>query len=268
MAAEASLTAWWNGEVDDKGEPFYAIDVSPNGTNKGAMFGDLPGTNLVPEGGEQAFLFNSGDQDSRYINVPHDESLSTAGEHTIAARVKWTGIPGGDGQDTLLSKGPSNRATYALHVTAEGKIKYTVYREYFHKCSACWLFCCGDSCCADPGRKRAPLECVTDSSIAPNEWVHVAATYDDHIMRVYLNGTRACEQSAYHRWKGSGYQTHWLIPERLVENADDLTIGRALDGTSSWPFRGMMDDIQFFKVALDAEKIANLSSSGTCEPEP
>jgi hypothetical protein len=30
----------------------------------------------------------------------------------------------------------------------------------------------------------------------------------------------------------------------------------------------MMDDIQFFKVALDAEKIANLSSSGTCEPDP
>jgi len=85
-------------------------------------------------------------------------------------------------------------------------------------------------------------------------------------MRVYVNGELACQRPAAHEWPGT-FSRHVKLPVNLVENEADLTIGR--DGSEPsprWPFLGLMDDIQFFNVALDAEQIANLSSSGTCPP--
>ena len=269
----SGLMAWWTGEVfetEEEGETEVSVTAKDVvGGLEGEMFGDVPNTNLViDDQDEQVFLFNSGNQDSRYITVQHDDSFSTEQEHTIAARVKWDGVAGGVEQATLLTKGsPDKGANYALYLTAEGKVKYTVHHNYFQKCSACWLFCCGDGCCADHGHDSMTIECVTERTINEKEWVHIAATYGDHFMRVYLNGELACQRPAYEEWQ-SGWTRHWRVPQTLVENKDALYIGRGPSGASPpWAFRGLMDDIQFFDVALDAETIAILGSSGIC-PTP
>lgn len=265
--SQVGLTAWWNGGVGETREHYYAQDVGGGFANNGVMFGDKSMTNLaIDDHGEQVFLFNSGQQDSRYINVEHHESLSTDNEHTIAARVKWWGVAPRAAQATLLSKGPPGGATYALYVTKEGKIKYTVHHNYHHKCW--WLAPWGrdDGACRDPGYGSETISCVTDTPIVQDEWVHVAATFGGHTMRVYVNGELACQRPTAHEWRGT-FSHHVKLPVNLVENEADLTIGRdASDPSPLWPFLGLMDDIQFFNVALDEEQIANLSSSGTCLP--
>lgn len=222
---------------------------------------------------EQIFLFNQRlDQRTRFIDVASHPSLSTNYEHTIAARVYWEGGASGADQATLLSKGPPERATYALHITNEGKIKYTIYRTFYETCWYCdYISGCVDWSCADRGHVNERVECVTANPIVPQEWVNVAATFGGDLMRVYVNGELACQKYTFSKRETSGatwhrYRIHTV---NLIENADALRIGCDPNATSPrWPFRGLMDNIQFFKVALNVEQIAHLNSLGTCSPGP
>lgn len=277
---QVSLTAWWDGSYYETADgAFMARDIwsteVPNGiANDGVMFGDDPGTNLTIDlEGEQVFLFNQRlDQRTRFIDVASHPSVSTGYEHTIAARVNWEGVASGAEQATLLSKGPPERATYALYVTKEGKIKYVIYRRFYETCWYCdYISGCVDWSCADRGHVNEMVECVTENPIVPKEWVNVAATFGGDLMRVYVNGALACQKNTFSEWTTSGgvwykYRRHTV---NLIENADALRIGCDPGATSPrWPFRGLMDNIQFFKVALNGEQIAHLNSLGTCSPSP
>jgi hypothetical protein len=276
---QVSLTAWWDGSYYEADTAFMARDIWPTEVpdgiaNDGAMFGDDAMTNLVIVlDDEQIFLFNQRlDQRTRFIDVASHPSLSTNYEHTIAARVYWEGGASGADQATLLSKGPPERATYALHITNEGKIKYTIYRTFYETCWYCdYISGCVDWSCADRGHVNERVECVTANPIVPQEWVNVAATFGGDLMRVYVNGELACQKYTFSKRETSGatwhrYRIHTV---NLIENADALRIGCDPNATSPrWPFRGLMDNIQFFKVALNVEQIAHLNSLGTCSPGP
>ncbi len=269
------LTAWWDGTVrNDNGRKLaadiWSIERPDPLANNGLMFKDGSRADLsfaLPDGSDVFALSTQRDETTR-IDVEDHPSLSPNYEHTIAARINWEGLASGASYATLLSKGPSDTATYALYVTADGKIRYTVYRTYYETCSLCIGSTCHDNLCKDAGYLKQMEECVTTEKIATGEWVHVAATFGGDMMRVYVDGEMACEKRTYYEWKEEDILKA-AETTKVVDNGDVLRIGacwKPAEPWTKWPFRGMMDDIQFFKTALNDDQIRQLIDLGICAP--
>ena len=96
---------------------------------------------------------------------------------------------------------------------------------------------------------------VSQKTLAPGVWHHVAATYDGAAMRIYIDGvkdgnekarTGAVDPSTGEVWIGHG----------------DRETGQAW----SYPFRGMIDEVQIYDRALSAQEVAALY--GAMPPAP
>lgn len=81
---------------------------------------------------------------------------------------------------------------------------------------------------------------ATDT-IVPNQWVHVAATYDGSQLKLYINGALNNTVSA------SG--TPWNSPEKLYIGYDPGCGGRV-------PYDGKLDEVQIWNTARTATDIA------------
>src|SRR5690606_2969765 len=78
-----------------------------------------------------------------------------------------------------------------------------------------------------------------------NTWVHVAATYDGSVMRLYIDGN---EDSS--RTLGGG---------GIAANSSPLSIGRDLGVAGG--FLGSLDDVRIYNTALAAADIAQLAET-------
>jgi hypothetical protein len=255
-----NLSAWWDGSYEKSENEYLAVDVwNKDSTVKGKIHGyDLETEPVKSIEDDNAFLLNQGiDQRTRFIDVPSNETISPTYEHTIAVRVYWEGLASGADQATLLTKGSTDTATYALYITKEGKIKYSIYRHYKRKCWSAGV----DSWCKDYERNEK-VDCVSDVGIVPREWAVIAATFGDDWMRIYINGEFAGDERTY---ESSNSVRKWTLS--LVQNTDVLRVGCDLQTPAQWPFLGLMDDIQIFHTALNAEQIENLYHMGICEIE-
>ena len=92
--------------------------------------------------------------------------------------------------------------------------------------------------------------CVSSTSdYTLNEWHHVAVTFDDGDVKLYIDGALA----------GEG-----IVPSPLAGNTLSLRIGAASDGGSL--FHGLIDDAAVFNHALaEAEILAAMAGIGSAE---
>jgi hypothetical protein len=86
---------------------------------------------------------------------------------------------------------------------------------------------------------------ASSTTLVPlNTWSHVAATYDGTTIRMYLNGTQVFTQAL------SGFS--------CANSTQPLYIGgTGTAGTSTWLFKGNMDEARVWNTARSASQIAN-----------
>lgn len=99
------------------------------------------------------------------------------------------------------------------------------------------------------------LACTSTSKLQPekiglpnNVWVHVAATYDGSIAKIYADGKLLDSKS------GGG---------ALNKPQFTLRLGGQGGGVDKAYFKGLLDDVQIYSKALSATEISNLSSGST-----
>ncbi len=80
----------------------------------------------------------------------------------------------------------------------------------------------------------------TQTLIAQDSLYHVAVTFGDGEVRIYLNGVLNSSMS----WSGS-----------ILQSSIDLTIGQMLPGDSQYNFPGVIDDILIYNYALSQAEI-------------
>jgi Concanavalin A-like lectin/glucanases superfamily/CARDB/Bacterial TSP3 repeat len=89
-----------------------------------------------------------------------------------------------------------------------------------------------------------------------NVWVHIAATFDGHTVRIYADGTLQTEQ------------THTSFT--LLNSSQPLYIGT--EGITNWGgegdrnFRGKIDDVRIYNRALSATEVQALYNVGSGQP--
>src|SRR5690606_10293605 len=89
---------------------------------------------------------------------------------------------------------------------------------------------------------------LTSAGVYPSDgqaWVHVAATYDGSVMRLYIDGQEDSSKP--------------LASPAISANDSPLSIGRDLGGTGS--FTGTLDDVRVYNAALAASDVAELAET-------
>ena len=216
LAALTLFSCASNGGAGGKASPFvitegdgiigcYTFDeedgddiVDHSGNELSLMSNALDGAEFVPGKNGSALHFNGEDE---YLTL--DESIFDGDGFTVAAWVKadaWL-IWG-----RLFDFGGGNGHT-DVFVAADGRIQGTLVFYEQSTASSC----------------NAPLP-------PPGQWVHVAATYGDGKMALYVNGKKAQELDC-----------PVTTAELALNDPNGIYIGR-----SNWPdplFKGALDDL-------------------------
>jgi hypothetical protein len=100
------------------------------------------------------------------------------------------------------------------------------------------------------GNGSGPNYVAAADTVIPNQWVHVAVTYDGSTLKLYLNGVLNNTASA------SG--TPWNSPENLYVGFDPGCGGRI-------PYNGKLDEVQIWNKTRTATEISN-SYRGLASP--
>ena len=156
------------------------------------------------EGKENSALEFDGIDD--WIEVYDSASLSPQDEITIAA---WIRLPG-KGGGPIIYKSPG----YLLEIKGD-KIRFVL--DGIH-----------------PGKAS---EIVGKTKLPPDIWVHIAATYDSNIMKVYLN--TAVDGTS-----------NWT--SNIYVSSSNLMIARS--DTNAY-FHGVIDELKIYNRALTDEEI-------------
>ena len=267
--APLSLTAWWDG------------------TNLNSVAGvNLPGSSRTPptimnldwrrittgvsNPVEKIYAFGlDANKPGQYISVADTSathnSLHSNQEFTLSAWLSWNGNVTDTAPDAILWKGPGPAATYALAIGPDGRLQFSIFRSVHKKG---WYYWGGET--ADDGAVKdkdyAELNVLSGKTVLPkNQWVHVSATFGGEAMRLYLNGQKDAELSTTYTW-WDGWDKYRTTTNFLIPNDQPLLIGIEKAEAPAWFYRGLMDDIQFYTCALQAEEIAQVYRFGTCKP--
>jgi uncharacterized membrane protein len=81
----------------------------------------------------------------------------------------------------------------------------------------------------------------SSAPITPNTWTHLAATYDNNDINIYINGVL----------KGTN-----TVQGSITDNTVDLSIGRSSLNTSK-TFTGFIDDVRIWKFARSSEMLSD-----------
>ena len=97
---------------------------------------------------------------------------------------------------------------------------------------------------------QIPLESWSHSLIGPEplpvgEWSHLAATFDNQTMRLYVNG----------REVGTLPRAGFIAPGR------DLVVGAYSPDLDRARFRGWLDEVRLYRRVLSAAELAGLAQS-------
>jgi len=212
------LVGWWPGEGD-------ANDIG--GTNNGTL---LNGATFAPGEVGSAFSLNGG---LDKVSVPDSPSLRLTTEFTIETWVNSRSLPTIDG--TIVSKvgisGGNNG--YDLYLSHENYLS-----GQFNTPGQNW-----------PGYQ---ISYANSSAIVPGLWYHVAFTYDESTMKLYLNGIPVA--------------TSVIGAHAVAVSTNNLHIG-GVDDNNPVGFNGLIDEPAVYNRALSDAEIAaiyNAGSAGKC----
>lgn len=221
-----NMVSWWPG------------DGHPNdiwGANHGTLMNGATFTSGLVA---QAFSFDGADD---YVEVPHSPALDITGAITIETWFKMNAVGFGE----IVGKGDANcgvgDCSYDVQISdggSDGKITFVLYGTY-------------------PGDRYV----TTDNLITPNNWYHLAITWDgtttnaDNV-KLYLNGE---------------FIQSWTKTTPLGSNTQSLTIGSKKPPTYYGAMNGQVDELSILNRALSASEIAaifNAGSAGKCKSAP
>src|SRR5439155_20614503 len=188
------------------------------GTNHGAL---LNGTTFAAGKVGQAFSFDGVDD---FVEVPDNSSLEPATTLTVDMWVK-SASPGAAAY--LLAKGAQgcSFASYSFNrAGVNGDLAFDITIDSGAGVLVRSPF--------------APLGSVFDGN-----WHHVAGTYDNQFVRLFVDGVEQGSGTA-----ASGPIKYGLSP------TDNLTFGR-YNGSCTLSYAGLLDEIEIFNRALSATEI-------------
>ena len=199
-----SLVARW---AMDEGSGTILVDSSPllnNGTISGAPSW-VTGIN-----GQALDLSGSG----QFAQVPSNSSLSITNMITLAAWIR----PDVRGTQRIIKK---SNASSGYELFLEGPSPYRVSVRFNNTI-----------------RVNSTTAYPIDGT-----WMHVAATWDGTIIRLYINGVEEASLSS---------------STSIVANSDNLGVGATLPGSDY--FNGRLDDLYIFHRALSAGEVTTLAT--------
>ncbi len=229
IVVNTSLTpaAWWKF---DESSGSTAYDSSGN-NNNGVIYGSVIRESAGACNGALYF-----DGTSTYVLVPDSDTLDAPNYLTYAA---WL-MPeppepsGYDNYTSLIDKGQEDVDNYEFFISRYGstsEFTFETYSGYFR-------------------------DYVTNSfDYEYDEWQHIAfvADTDAGTAKLYVNGEYAATLT-------SG------LPSYLETNNNDLTIGRQQYAGYPFYYRGLMDEVRLYTVALDDNQIRTIYE--LCTPPP
>ncbi len=212
-----SVVAMW---LFDSGDGDVAIDSSDNGND-----GEIKGNVNWIEGQFLSALEFPG-QNGSFVLVSHDDSLNLV-TFTIIVWIKAENT--GGRQEIIMKRAQAGANSQNLHFQIESAktgvdVGFTANNQW-----ATGLF----------GQKD-----VTDG-----EWHHIAATYDEEMLRLYVDG------------EPDGQQPRNTTPDT---NDAPLTIAAVFE-TGGSPLKGALDDVGLFDVALEEDDIKEIMERGLKE---
>ncbi len=243
--AQLGLVSWWDGSTDGD---VTAIDII--NSNNGKMMNNLESMEDV--NGNAIFGFNRTVNDNNQsIVVPNSTNISGAENvYTFAAKISWHDIISTGDFGTILAKGSNPSETYAMFIYRDAHLHHVLKRE--EKYEDCVTFLGVDLSCTTKYRdKRETFNTPAGVVVPKDDWVQVVGTFDKARARIYINGSLQAEKKLSKTTK-------------LITNSNPLWIG-GREG-STMPFKGLMDDIQFFNRALNEEQVRQLNQIGVCRP--
>jgi hypothetical protein len=209
LPAPTGLVSWWWAETN-------AIDAT--GLNNGTLEN---GVGFVPGMVGSAFAFNGANQ---FVQIPDSPSLNPTNGLTMEAWVYVSAYSTNDG------------------VTVVGKDNPNAYRQYLlalkHDLSG-WHFY---------ALVHVPIGIVYfagATSINTNTWYHVAMTYDNSTLSLYLDGL---------------VDGSWAVAGPIVVTPQSLVIGGTPSGP--WGFLGYIDELTLYNRPLSSQDIANIYGAG------
>lgn len=253
------LATWWDGTA----EGAVARDrwTGDGFSSDGTLSDPLIATELA---GEPVYKLNPlPDQWDHHIDVPSTK-LQPLHEYSFAAWVHWVGTATGENWSVILSNGPMDGPNFALGVDTQGRLRHTLHRRVHRKCWFNWFGQWDDGSCADSGYYQVERLDTAVGVLPAGAWAHVVATLGGDTMRLYVDGAEVAQFSLVEEWRDGLYK-YRDYTEHLVTSSLPLRLGGDPDpAPTQGPFRGFLDEIQYFDRALNADEVRQLYLLGTC----
>jgi len=215
------MISWWTG--DGTTLDYFGLNNGPTASPVSYAAGEVA----------DAFSFNG----SQYVQVPRSPSLEPA-QITVDAWVNATGSPGT--LRYIVAKGALDNleSSYALYTGTSGGLQFYVFDG-----------------------TNVNLSPDAGTGVWDGKWHHIAGTYDQTAVRLFLDGTEV----------GTGTPATTSIAYGLSAGTDvtnDLFFGDYNPACSSaichndLYFIGEVDEIEIFERALQSQEIAAIFTAG------
>jgi len=164
-----------------------------------------------------------------YVEMPDSSTLDISTGHTVDLWVKVDAYPPSGQPSFLVNKWVSGAEDKALAIDPTGKVIYYLFNSF----------------------GGIPLYSAADLTLGT--WYHIAATYDGTIAKVYINGV-------FDASKAAGGDVN--------DSSGKLYFGDNPERPSGFPFKGQIDEVEWYNRALTPQEILALydaGSTGMCE---
>ena len=206
--------------VLDLGLDGGAADASPFG-NDGEILGAVAAPGREGQPGT-ALRFDGVDDVVRVASAP---TLDMTEAVSVSV---WARPDDGPDRERFLVSHGSWQNRWKLSMTPEGRPRWTVRTS------------------------TGVIDLDAPGSLVPEQFVHLAATYDGAEMVLYVDGVRAA--AAAHAG-----------PMPVVDLP--LLLGQMLPGDAGYNFPGVLDDVRVYNRALTEAEVVSLSAGGTTTPD-
>jgi hypothetical protein len=166
---------------------------------------------------------------SQYATVPTSRSLSPATAITLAAWIK----PEKAATQYILKKASLNATDgYELSLSNTGRVFFRVNQDSL--------------------QNTYRVNSLTSYPTDGNTWMHIAATSDGSVIKIYINGVLDSSNT-------------FTAPVQIISNALDLAIGSGPNGNNK--FQGAIDDARVYnKVLSDSEIFSMVANAPLTNP--
>ena len=168
------------------------------------------------------------DGNNDVVIVADDPALDIQYAITMSAWIR----PNATGTQYIMRKAEFNATNgYELSLSTSGKVFFRLNQQ--------------------SSANTYRIDSTSDYPTDGTSWMHIAASYDGVIQRLYINGVEEASQAA---------------SITIGSNNTDLSLGGQVDGTQV--IDGMIDDARLYPGALPAAEIAALAAGGGGGPGP